>query len=695
MSFTLIIVIIQTILISTLLIKGGVIKQTTDNAYALFHDKVNSRLGVIESEMSNSWTVFDPYLNNLSNLFEVNEDDGDFLREGSNELIELLRRTQATGAFIILTDGKKPKAQEYLPALYIRDYDPAMNSYSDDDLYMVYGPSDIGSDYWIPLDQTWQYSFMPTEDNIHFIEKTLSDEIVSAHSSNVGYWNTPFRLSPNDIEIITYSMPLYDRFGNLKGIIGIEISLNYLANFLPNNELYPQDSLGYIVAYKDGNSNNLEPIVSSGALQSRLLNLDESFNMTLVDEDKQIYQLNNNNASEDIYAAIEKFGLYNYNSPFDDENWYLIGMMREEHLLKSTYVVKNIVLYSIGLALLLGVAGGIIISLQMSKPIVRLSRQLRLTEGDQNMKLLKTGLTEVDTLSDAFMTTNQAMINAASRFDKMLQMSNLPIAAYEINEKRNTFFVTDRFFELIGYSKENNEADLERQISYDTFLKLLETHFSTPLPEEKDIFEIKSAQTRYIQYNQSIHGNVRIGVILDVTEKINEKRKIRWERDHDYLTGVLTSDGFIAAYDRWANQPLGGFAALGMFDLDNLKTVNDTYGHKWGDIYIQRAADMLLNMASDKHIVVGRRSGDEFYVLFHDYDSQETIIQIIEQFYVSLNNSPIAFPDGLQKNVGISTGIKWVFNNQDNFDTLLHAADQALYEAKSGQKGTYKIYDAM
>jgi hypothetical protein len=58
----------------------------------------------------------------------------------SSELIEMLRTTKATGAFILLTDDINDNS---VPGLYFRDYDPLSDNLSFKDLYVVVGPSEI------------------------------------------------------------------------------------------------------------------------------------------------------------------------------------------------------------------------------------------------------------------------------------------------------------------------------------------------------------------------------------------------------------------------------------------------------------------------------------------------------------------------------------------------------------------------
>ncbi len=65
-------------------------------------------------------------------------------------------------------------------------------------------------------------------------------------------------------------------------------------------------------------------------------------------------------------------------------------------------------------------------------------------------------------------------------------------------------------------------------------------------------------------------------------------------------------------------------AALIMMDLDDLKYINDTYGHDYGDQYIRCAADCFITF-TPKSTVVARYSGDEFFLFFYGYDSKEEI----------------------------------------------------------------------
>ncbi len=97
--------------------------------------------------------------------------------------------------------------------------------------------------------------------------------------------------------------------------------------------------------------------------------------------------------------------------------------------------------------------------------------------------------------------------------------------------------------------------------------------------------------------------------------------------------------------------------ALIMFDLDNLKSVNDQFGHEWGDKYIVTFVKSLMTIGPSDKSIVGRRSGDEFVCLLYNYDSKDAVRKILSDFYEKLSSEPLVFPNGTQRPVGVSGGL--------------------------------------
>ncbi len=676
------IIILQTLLFSGILITGGVIEQAGKNAYQSFHDKVNNRKDYLQSEMKNKWTNFDPYLADISRLLSKSgSDTKTFFQEVTRQLVPILRSSQATGIFIILVPEKGPRQD--LPALYLRDYDPVMNSYSNDDIYMVCGSSSLAESIMVPMDQTWQYRFRMTETNCQFIKKPYETATVASTAQLLGYWSRPFRLNENDVSIITYSIPLFDDSGKLRGVIGTEITLNHLSKFLPAQELQAKDSLGYLIASNDSPGGGIIPIIMGGALQKRLIKTDQPLQLAPVDEEKHIYRINNSNGKEKLYASVERMGLYKFNTPFENEQWHLVGIMRKNYLMSYADRISQILLISLLLSIIIGTAGGALVSYQMTKPIVILAGQIREIDLRHELHFMSTGLQELDELSHSVEIANHRMLESASRLTKIIEMLGLPIGAFEANPATGNVMVTDHFWSIININK--NETEIYRD--QNAFMAMMNNLFSKPDSSENDVYQIGENPVRWIRFRKSVNENTTVGVIMDVTAEIQEKKQIRNERDHDPLTLLLNRKGFQWEFERWVESHSDTIAALIMFDLDNLKHVNDSFGHKWGDKYIVAAVEKLKEIAPDKYRLLGRRSGDEFVLLLHGFNDKEDIRRCMKNFYES--DTIIDFPGGKSMIVSISAGLMWIESGKFSYDELLHFADEALYVAKAEQKGSY------
>lgn len=113
-------------------------------------------------------------------------------------------------------------------------------------------------------------------------------------------------------------------------------------------------------------------------------------------------------------------------------------------------------------------------------------------------------------------------------------------------------------------------------------------------------------------------------------------------------------------------------------DLDDLKKINDTYGHDQGDTYIMNATKTIVDVVSDNGYVA-RVGGDEFVVLlkFKDIDEIHHIISHIK--YLIFKNSP-------SKQTSISIGYAQFPKDSVSLDILLNIADKRMYVDKQNSK---------
>ena len=172
-----------------------------------------------------------------------------------------------------------------------------------------------------------------------------------------------------------------------------------------------------------------------------------------------------------------------------------------------------------------------------------------------------------------------------------------------------------------------------------------------------------------------------------------ERRRIEHERDYDILTGLYNRQAFRRACEElFAHPEKLGHAALVMTDLDNLKQINDTYGHDWGDQYL-RQTGRCLAQSVPSGTLCARLSGDEFLLFFYGYRSREEIRRELEELRDALHASTSTLPNGSQLHISISAGVAWYPKDSTNYNTLKKYADFAMYQVKQSKKGEMREFD--
>ncbi|MEG2074164.1 MAG: diguanylate cyclase [Angelakisella sp.] len=159
----------------------------------------------------------------------------------------------------------------------------------------------------------------------------------------------------------------------------------------------------------------------------------------------------------------------------------------------------------------------------------------------------------------------------------------------------------------------------------------------------------------------------------------------------DGLTGVITRTVFLNQIPtRLQSLEAGKIAALCFIDVDNLKGINDTYGHAVGDMTLKNVGYILREYEKKHEGLVGRHGGDEFILLVADLDSQEELSELLEQLTARLHAGVSNGSTMIQTQC--SVGVAICDNDNVDVERLIGQADDALYSVKQSGKGFYKIY---
>ncbi|NEG86442.1 EAL domain-containing protein [Pantoea agglomerans] len=161
---------------------------------------------------------------------------------------------------------------------------------------------------------------------------------------------------------------------------------------------------------------------------------------------------------------------------------------------------------------------------------------------------------------------------------------------------------------------------------------------------------------------------------------------------HDVLTGLpnraLVEDRLTQALALATRHDQR--VALLLIDLDRFKTINDTHGHHAGDELIIAVAQRLSRIvrASD---TVGRIGGDEFIVVMPDVDNIGQVHSLAQRIIDELSEPFTLFGSDVWS--GASIGLALAPKDGVDRLELMRKADIALYEAKSGGRGTYRQFE--
>src|SRR5664279_601570 len=182
------------------------------------------------------------------------------------------------------------------------------------------------------------------------------------------------------------------------------------------------------------------------------------------------------------------------------------------------------------------------------------------------------------------------------------------------------------------------------------------------------------------------------GVLVDVTQEKDLEERLGHQAFHDPLTGLPNRRLFRERVDHalaGEARPGGGSVVL-FIDLDNFKTVNDSFGHASGDEVIVAAARRIRTCARAKDTAV-RLGGDEFALLLENATVEQGAA-LAARILVALHDSPFEF-SGNTVVVGASIGIA-AAGPGETTETLLRNADLAMYQAKMRGRGRHVVYES-
>jgi len=170
-----------------------------------------------------------------------------------------------------------------------------------------------------------------------------------------------------------------------------------------------------------------------------------------------------------------------------------------------------------------------------------------------------------------------------------------------------------------------------------------------------------------------------------------ENASLEYQANHDRLTGLRNRSFFetrLQAVVDGAGDS-GERVAVLFIDGDNLKSINDQFGHDAGD-HVLRAVAVRLKAQLAEGDLVARLGGDEFGVLLAPLRDDGQAGRVAENIMAQMTDG-IQLPGGGELRTSLSIGIAIFPDHADSAADLLRRADEAMYHAKRRRRGSYHV----
>jgi diguanylate cyclase (GGDEF)-like protein/PAS domain S-box-containing protein len=201
---------------------------------------------------------------------------------------------------------------------------------------------------------------------------------------------------------------------------------------------------------------------------------------------------------------------------------------------------------------------------------------------------------------------------------------------------------------------------------------------------------------------QDVRDDPTIGGLIVTLRDVTERRRLEYEVEqrfvHDSLTGLDNRLPFSDRLDAAMTRAATGDGLVGVLDvdLDDLKVINDGFGHRAGDVVLTTMGERMRNFVGDDReharIMAARLGGDEFAVLLADLADQSGADYAAAQLVDTLGQ-PIDV-GGHVVTCTASIGVATTSEDSDTATELLRNADLALYAAKGAGKGRWRHYES-
>ncbi len=205
-------------------------------------------------------------------------------------------------------------------------------------------------------------------------------------------------------------------------------------------------------------------------------------------------------------------------------------------------------------------------------------------------------------------------------------------------------------------------------------------------PGEKEAYGVLAADRKYTRRGVSENDLLLVELLAEMAgstiSRIEMNRDLEKRASLDELTQIFNRRRWLESAEHALKtaKRYGGVLSMVILDIDNFKSINDTWGHQSGDRVLRETAAIIKEYSRESDIV-GRYGGEEFVILCPRSDLASTV-EVAERLRSLVEATPFGIPKRVTATFGVAQA-SWEEIESLDVDSIISKADKALYAGKS------------
>lgn len=500
-------------------------------------------------------------------------------------------------------------------------------------------------------------------------------------------YSNPMINNADNTRVLVFAAPI-EKDGQIIGVL-IAIEDAGVLSRIANNIIYGETGYSYILDH-DGNI---------------LVHPDSALLYKNYDELSSAYPSEVTEFKTRMISGTRSYGKYTLSdgttmiagyAPIDDSDWSIAVAADEKELSAGVESLRRWIIIASIFCILFGLLFAFKFGRTISLPINLITGYYRKTaEGDFSRRLDSTWTGRKDELGALALGYNTINFNIGQIVDKLAQSEkklrqitdNMTDLISQIDENGRLEYVSPTHFAVTGWKPEEllgmHAFELHHPEDVENSIKAFKESIKTGLPGRAE-FRFKTRQGTYKWLEgigKPLYNDEGAAIGGLITARVIEERKkaeaeMHYMANHDELTKLYNRAYYEKKVLELDFQSIAPVAVL-VCDVDGLKLVNDTLGHKAGDDLLLASARILFNNFPSEAIIA-RIGGDEFAVLLPGYNNDQ-----FNDLFDSLRTAIKEFNDiKPDMPISISMGYAIRVSPKEKLMEVIKKADETMYREK-------------